>query len=174
MSRNRVNEDPQHTATRMRPRTACMRKLRTSARGAGPDAHSCRCCCSPGNLRSRSRRLHAGGSYAGVCGHTRPLASAKTSRIPSPACMHKHGKLARVRWSRVPTIPEKERRSVDEVSRHVACVIFFVKFRLTKKYSQPKRLCCEGTRSRKIFSKRLCCEGTRSDEQPRQHWLDCS
>ena len=48
--------------------------------------------CTPEHY---ARQLHGSG-------HTRPLASAKTSRKPTPACMHKHGKSARVRWPRVP------------------------------------------------------------------------
>ena len=47
-----------------------------------------------------ARPLHGRSVHAGsICGH---WPAPKPSRIPSPACMHKHGKLARVRWPRVP------------------------------------------------------------------------
>ena len=47
-----------------------------------------------------ARPLHGRSVHAGsICGH---WPAPKPSRIPSPACMYKHGKLARVRWPRVP------------------------------------------------------------------------
>ncbi len=47
-----------------------------------------------------ARPLHGRSVHAGsICGH---WPAPKPSRIPSPACMHKHGKFARVRWPRVP------------------------------------------------------------------------
>ena len=47
-----------------------------------------------------ARPLHGRSVHAGsICGH---WPAPKPSRIPSSACMHKHGKLALVRWPRVP------------------------------------------------------------------------
>ena len=85
-----------------------------------------------------ARLLHGRSVHAGSkCGH---WPAPKPSRIPSTACMHKHGKFARVRWPRVPiggvyrSIHTgegvgvgvlKERRSVDEGWRHVVVQNFY-------------------------------------------------
>ena len=66
-----------------------------------------------------ARPLHGRSVHAGsICGH---WPAPKPSRIPSPACMHKHGKLARVRWPRVPVggVYPYRRRSDEERRRFV-------------------------------------------------------
>ena len=82
---------PAHTATRMCPKNTHKSYLcRVWA-----NAQGCLCCF---------RRAHQNtmrGSYtgAGIHGH---WPAPKTSRKPTPACMYKHGKSARVRWPCVP------------------------------------------------------------------------
>ena len=94
---------PAHTATRMCPKNT----HKSTCAGSGP-MRTALCCFH------RAHRNTMRGSYtgAGIHGH---WPAPKTSRKPTPACMHKHGKSARVRWPRVPIggvcahrIPETE------------------------------------------------------------------
>ena len=81
---------PAHTATRMCPKNT----HKSTCAGSGP-MRTALCCFH------RAHRNTMRGSYtgAGIHGH---WPAPKTSRKPTPACMHKHGKSARVRWPRVP------------------------------------------------------------------------
>ena len=81
---------PAHTATRM------CQKLRTNPTCAGCGPMRTALCCFHRAHRNTMRGSYTG---AGIHGH---WPAPKMSRKPTPACMYKHGKSARVRWPRAP------------------------------------------------------------------------
>jgi hypothetical protein len=81
---------PAHIATRMCPKNT----HKSTCAGSGPMRTAL--CCFHGAHRNTMRGSYTG---AGIHGH---WPAPKTSRKPTPACIYKHGKSARVRWPRVP------------------------------------------------------------------------